>query len=93
MRDTSFEAWKSVDPGQVKSTKDRILQALAHAPMTDEEILEHIGGEKYFSPSGVRTARCQLEKDGFLFDSGQRKLTKRKRKAIVWTLEAQAKLF
>jgi hypothetical protein len=53
-----------------------------HGPMTDEELVDRLGG--VMSSSGARTRRCELVDIGLVFDTGQRVVLRSRRRAIVW---------
>lgn len=98
MRSTSYEAYKTLNPTQTEKLRNRIYHLLRLQPMTDEELLEALGGEQYYSPSGVRARRSELVKDERfenmrVYDSGLRKKTKFGKKTIVWSTTKQTKLF
>ena len=82
--DTSHEAAASVrNPGL---DREKVYAALGEGPMTDEEILErcHAHYATTISPSGARTRRAELVKEGRVADSGVRKRLHTGRRAIVW---------
>jgi len=69
--------------------KRNVLNLLKN-PMTDEELVNLYNnwaftlGEKFGSPSGIRTTRSNLVKAGLVMDTGERVKLISGRKAIVW---------
>lgn len=97
MRETSLEAYQSLNANQTQKLRERIYHLLRINPMTDEELLEALGGEKYYSPSGVRARRSELVKDERfedlrVYDSGMRRKTRFGKNTIVWTTSQQGQL-
>lgn len=61
-----------------------VLEMLGLSPMTNDA-LEWLCRDKY-SPSRIRTARCDLERAGLVVDTGRTEATARGNQAIVWML-------
>ena len=87
---TSHEAAASVkNDFDVKTT---ILKIYRAGYFCDEDLIISYealvaqGKAKWSSPSGLRTRRKALERDGLVYDSGQRALTVSGRKSIMWGL-------
>jgi len=81
---TSHEAAESVD---ISAGQRIVLDALAHGPMTDEEIYDRvvtIGAR--ISPSGCRTRRCELVRLGQVVGAGYYGRTRAGRWAVTWRL-------
>ncbi len=97
MRQTSIEAYESLNATQTQKLRERIYHLLRINPMTDEELLEALGGEQYYSPSGVRARRSELVKDERfsdmrVYDSGLRRKTRFGKNTIVWSTTPQGSL-
>lgn len=79
--DTSLEAAASVAKGGRAATyRARVLDSLRQSPKTDEEIGLALG----MGQNTVRPRRRELQTDGVVRDSGERRPTTTGRKAIVW---------
>jgi len=80
---TSHEAASSVR--NVRESQQLILWYLVNiGPKTDEDIYEYAMVQKAMSPSGARTRRSELVRQGLVVDSGERRKTKAGRQTIVW---------
>lgn len=82
--ETSHEAAASVrNPALDRS---RVYAALGEGPMTDEQILDRCRAHyaPLISPSGARTRRSELVREGLVVDSGDRVRLSSGRRAIVW---------
>lgn len=66
MRDTSLEAFHSLDPDNVESVKDAILAALRVYPSTSVQIAHRLGLTEY--QASKRTS--DLLKEGRIFRGG-----------------------
>jgi hypothetical protein len=79
--DTSVAAAKAVAPKFGKQTMS-VLEVITKAKqgMTDLEGQEHM----QMSGDSYRPCRVELTKKGYIEDSMERRLTKSKRKAVVW---------
>jgi len=64
------------------TARRRVLEAIAYAPRTDEEIQEDLG----LSPNTARPRRVELVRDGYVRDTGQRRTTGSGSKSIVWSI-------
>lgn len=89
--ETSHEAAESVT--HVRRSQAAVLGVLAFlGPSTDNELISDYeeGIAKYGlpqqSPSGIRTRRAELVRDGLVKDSGKRTWLPSGRRAIVWEL-------
>lgn len=78
-QDTSIEAAGAIAP-HAKVMRERVYQALVAKPDTDQGISVRLS----MSENTVRPRRIELEKDGRVIDSGERRVLASKRKAIVW---------
>jgi hypothetical protein len=84
---TSHAAARSVQ--NISPTKLAII-TLLNVPMTDNELVEayetmvRTGRAPLASPSGVRSRRAELTKDGLVVDSGYTEKLASGRLAIVW---------
>lgn len=79
--DTSLEAAASVAKGGRAATyRARVLECIRQRPRTDEEI----GDALAMGQNTVRPRRRELQLDGVVRDSGERRKTSTGRKAIVW---------
>lgn len=79
-RETSVAAAESMREG-ASTLRARVLSALrSSGPMTDEEIQLSLG----MNPSTERPRRIELLTSGSVRDSGETRLTKSERRAIVW---------
>lgn len=72
---------------------EMVHQLRLHGPMIDEEIehrlrATHVG--QWVTPSGLRTRRCRLVRQGVLVDTGRKGQTAYGRLAILWGLAEQA---
>ena len=82
---TSHEAAASVRG--LRETQHMVLSVLAAGPATDEEIAERLASMgAVVSPSGARTRRSELVRAGLVVDTGERLLTRSRRRTIVWAL-------
>jgi hypothetical protein len=84
---TSHAAAASAAPltGRVRIEVLRALRAAGSDGLTDEELvarLSHVA-----TPSGVRTRRAELTERGWVHDSGLQRLTRSRRRAIVWVVK------
>lgn len=79
-RDTEAEAAASQTASKVTALQRRVLDALAERWLTAEELAEALDVYLYTVAPRV-TELCRL---GLVADSGERRLTGRKRRAIVW---------
>lgn len=67
----------------VSELQQKILDTLKiGGPQSDNELVASL--EMWGSPSGIRTRRAELVKQGKVRDSGKRKRTGSGRNAIVW---------
>jgi hypothetical protein len=86
---TSWDAAMSISSESISAMKRNVLNLLKN-PMTDEELVNlynnwaYTLGEKFASPSGIRTTRSNLVKAGLVMDTGERVKLQSGRKAIVW---------
>ena len=64
---------------RAKGVRRKVLEALRERPMTDEELIEQLGG----NPSTIRPRRVELYADGLIEPAGTRK-THSNRDAVVW---------
>jgi len=86
---TSHDAAQSISVESLSAMKRNILKVLQTA-MPDEDLVElynnvaYMNGDKIASPSGIRTARSILVKDGLVVDTGERVKLRSGRNAIVW---------
>lgn len=83
--ETSHAAAASVrNPGLDRERVFRVLDQ--EGPMTDEEILArcHTFYAPTISPSGARTRRAELVKEGRVVDTGAKKRLSTGRMAIIW---------
>jgi hypothetical protein len=84
---TSHEASRSVNHSEAK---EKALLKILRKPMTDEQMVElylakALSNElPWASPSGLRTLRNRLWKDGLVKDTSKTIVTRSGRKAIVW---------
>lgn len=89
---TSHDAANSVSEFTTTKSGQVILFLLGMQGMTDVELVDayhalHRENPEFApraSDSGIRTRRCQLFRQGFLKDSGDRQLTPSGRQAVVW---------
>lgn len=89
--DTSHEAAASVTA--ITATRRAILDVLeTFGPCTDEEIATFYRGPRA-SPSGLRTRRAELVRGGHVYDTGHRGVLQSGRRAVVWGLTADTRLF
>lgn len=89
--DTSHAAAASVTRDTRTETQRALVRLLRrYGPMTDAELAERYylatKGQPACSPSGLRTRRSELVRDGFVVDTGKRRTLNSGRKAIVWGL-------
>jgi phage FluMu protein gp41 len=71
----------------VAMLKRQIVNVLDRdTPLTDEEIFKLISRRMEASPSGVRSRRSELVREGKVRDSGLRAKTRTGRRAIRWEL-------
>ncbi len=81
-QDTSIEAAGSYSAATAQRTRSAVLTQITRRPSTDEEIATALSMEG----NSVRPRRIELVERGLVRDSGDRRLTKAKRNAIVWEL-------
>jgi len=81
-QDTSIEAAGSYSAATAQRTRSAVLTQITRRPSTDEEIATALSMEG----NSVRPRRIELVERGLVHDSGTRRLTKAKRRAIVWEL-------
>jgi hypothetical protein len=90
MRQTSLDAYKTLEPTKSDMLRRHICALLEIRPMTHEELIEELGDA--YSPSGVR-ARCSellSEEYGCLVRaSGRYKPSRHDKPMIVWELNRQ----
>lgn len=79
-QDTSIEAAGAMTNARAESIRLSVLTELRLRPQTDQELAERLG----VSGNTIRPRRIELVESGMVRDSGERRLTKAKRKAIVW---------
>ena len=77
--DTSFDAAVEIAP-DITSLQARVYLALLKRPSTDEELQELLN----MNPSTERPRRVELVERGLVRDSGERRLTRAHRSAVVW---------
>ncbi len=53
--------------------------------MTDQELAVHTG----LSGDSIRPRRGELQREGLVVDTGQRRLTASKRRAVVWAAQEE----
>ncbi len=90
--DTSQQAAARLNRGEISiAICDEIVRLLRLlGPLTDGQLERllianpEIG--QYVTPSGMRTRRKRLERDGILYDTGRRKKSHTGRLAICWDL-------
>jgi hypothetical protein len=85
---TSKEAQKSVKRTPEKA---QVLLRVLKKPMTDEQMVATYQGLKkapWASPSGLRTLRVELHRQGLIEDTGKVAKTVSGRKAIIWKATA-----
>lgn len=82
-RETSKAAAAGIAP-EVKSLRERVLEALKRAPGTPEEVARRIGAPVM----NVRPRATELSKKGLIRDSGKRGKATGGRRAIVWEVAA-----
>lgn len=76
---TSFEARPSAE--QAATQRARVLEYIReHDGATDDELIVGLSLE----PMSIHPRRWALMHDGFIEDSGKRRLTRKGRNAIVW---------
>ena len=78
-QDTSIEAAGAIAP-HAKAIRERVFQALVDKPDTDQGVSIRLS----LAENTVRPRRIELERDGRVIDSGERRVLASKRKAIVW---------
>jgi predicted ArsR family transcriptional regulator len=87
---TSHAAARTVRRTQSARIRAVILHLLRdHGPQTDAELADaydSLPGGPGVSPSGLRTRRCELVRQGLVVDSGGRVRLESGRTAIVWEL-------
>lgn len=81
-QDTSVEAAGAYSAATAQRTRSAVLTQITRRPCTDEEIATALSMEG----NSVRPRRIELVERGLVRDSGTRRLTKAKRRAIVWEL-------
>ena len=77
--DTSHEAADSVEV-RLGRLQRQVLDYLARGGATDEEIQDRLN----MAPNTERPRRRELQLNGLVRDSGERRLTRSGRKAVVW---------
>lgn len=92
---TSHQAAQSVSEKTLTTVKKGILKLLAQKPMCDETLFDEYCtwacgnadfGQRFPSPSGLRSRRSELVDEGLVIDSGQRVKMRSGRNAIVWVV-------
>lgn len=85
---TSVAAADGIAPvaGRLRALVYAHLVSCGEAGSTDEEGIEALG----MSPSTYRPRRCECVEAGMVCDSGKTRLTKSKRKAVVWQVVTAA---
>lgn len=90
---TSHDAAAGVEADERTWTHQRVVAILErHGPSTDQEIAhayEYMARQYDWppcSPSGLRTRRSELQRDGKVRDTGERRRTVAGRGSIVWAL-------
>ncbi|AXH67868.1 hypothetical protein J4T99_gp062 [Mycobacterium phage Bromden] len=90
--DTSLAAWESLDKDYLRESQRAVLKALGRLRKggTDTDIARVYNRSKWGavlpqSPSGLRTRRAELVKQGFVKDTGVRKRLPSGRLSVVWT--------
>jgi hypothetical protein len=81
---TSHEAKKSV---KLSPEKISGILSLLKQPMTDEQMVEAyqaMEGLPWASPSGLRTLRANLYRNGMVENTGEVANTRSGRKSIIW---------
>jgi len=78
--DTSIDAAAEISNGRAEKVRIRVLAELRMKPQTDQELASKLGVPE----NTIRPRRVELVDNGMVRDSGERRLTKAKRKAIVW---------
>ena len=77
---TSFDAALDIEPAR-ETLRDRVMRHIATTGgATDIEIAEALG----LAENTARPRRYELEKNGSIIDSGERRRTPSGRAAIVW---------
>lgn len=79
-QDTSVEAAGAMSNARAESIRLEVLARLRQEPRTDQELAQILG----IHENTIRPRRVELVDKGMVRDSGERRLTKARRKAIVW---------
>lgn len=86
---TSHDAAQSISVESLSAMKRNILKIL-ESPMPDEDLVElynnvaYMNSDKMASPSGIRTSRSILVKEGLVVDTGDKVKLRSGRMAIIW---------
>ena len=81
---TSHDAAASVK--RIRENQQLILACIKRlGPVTDEQLVKKLSFYTPMSPSGIRTRRNELVKQGLVRDSGHREKLASGRLAILWT--------
>ena len=84
--DTSHQAAAEIAPISGKQRR-QILALLAHAPLTDDELLTLSG----LSPNSARPARVALVRLGLAQDSHQRRCNQKGHECILWEITSKGR--